>query len=289
MELQKENLRASLFLKILLLVKFISNGSILLLSIGYFLNTVFDHPFMTIRLAAIYTSIIIGLVFIIIAYLLSIYIYRNQLLPNSVDSRMVTVLHKLSSKIYLINIGLLILFLGCIYWDIPNIANKLIWVITFFTFLLSVDSPYQFAKLFGASFWINPILTIQMMIQSFIAGAAAIAIVGYFTPIGISWGYFVTVSLKIGIILQLFILIIQFTFPFLEWREQLNRIIQGQFTGVFWVGGILIGCLFPFLFNVFSEYVFLQFIFNWGILLGVFIFQSLWVDNVLELNQPTEL
>ncbi len=263
------------------LTKAISAGVMLLLVIGYFLNSAFSHPFMTIRIEAIWTAIILGLVFLGAT---------GALLVKDLDQpkRFVYVLLRPQWNSWLVKGGysitiygaLISLFGLAIYMEWTLVAQVTIYITGFFAVIVAIYTAFLFAQAKGRDFWQSPTLVFHMLIHSFMAGAAAYMMVDAFIEIGISWNYFVNMVMKVAIIANLFLVLIELTIthPTTDAKEVAHMIVKGRYKMLFWFGSIITGNIIPFLLVLFVENTWVTGFAGLLVLIGIYFTEKIWIE-----------
>tara|TARA_R110002050_G_scaffold300722_2_gene471882 strand:- start:21370 stop:23061 length:1692 start_codon:yes stop_codon:yes gene_type:complete len=263
------------------LTKAISAGVFLLLVIGYFLNSAFNQPFMTIRIEAVWTAIIIGLTFLgatgalLVMDLDQPKRFLYVLLRPQWDSWLVKGGYSIS--IY----GALISFFGlAVYMEWKMVAEITVYLTAFFAVIVAIYTAFLFAQAKGRDFWQSPTLVFHMLIHSFMAGAATYMMVDAFIEIGISWNYFVEMVMKIAIIANLFVVLIELTIthPTTDAKKVAHDIVSGRYKQLFWFGTILMGNVIPFLIVLFIESTLMMGIAGLLVLAGIFVTEKIWIE-----------
>jgi len=261
--------------------KAISAGVFLLLFIGYFLNHIFEHPFMTIQPEAIWTAVIFGLGFLgatgalLVMDLDQPMRFAYVLLRPQWNSWLVKGGYSISIYGGLISVFAVVYFLG-----MGDFAAILIYPTAFFAVIVAIYTAFLFAQAKGRDFWQSPTLAFHMLIHSFMAGAAAYMIVDTFIEIGESWNYFVDVAMKIAIIANMFLVLIELTIthPTTDAKKVAHEIVSGRYKNLFWFGSVLVGNIIPFLIVIFIEDTIATGIAGALVIAGIYFTEKIWIE-----------
>lgn len=121
------------------------------------------------------------------------------------------------------------------------------WVTAIFAILTAVYTAFLFAQAKGRDFWQSPALVLHMLIHSFMAGAAAFAILAVFQGESMEWAGFLRAILIGTIILNLATVLVELTIthPTQDAKLVVQMITRGRYRQLFWGGAILFGNILP--------------------------------------------
>lgn len=119
---------------------------------------------------------------------------------------------------------------------------------------VSVYTAFLFGQAKGRDFWQSPTLVLHMLIHSFLAGAAAYAILDAVEHGPAAWSGFLRVVLLAGLAFNLFTITIEMTMPHptVDAKTVVSMILKGRYSQSFWVGVIGIGNIAPLLLLIFA-------------------------------------
>lgn len=193
-----------------------------------------------------------------------------------------------------------LLLAGLLVCEITNnqtIKNYLLWPAVIFALLTAVYTAFLLAQAKGRDFWQSPLLAVHMLVHAILAGAGICALVlaltgpyvasneniGWFPSLGPPlWVGFLTWVMMPGIILQLATIFLEIATPHStdDAKKTVELITRGQFSALFWWGGIMVGNVIPLTLLLVAEPL-LAVIFSGvsGILVltGVYVIQHIWV------------
>ena len=133
------------------------------------------------------------------------------------------------------------------YFDISILERFGFWASAITAVLVAVYTAFLFAQAKGRDFWQSPTLPLHMLIHSFMAGAAALAIGSYFIGTDSNWdtylGYVVVATIIINLVVMVFELTI--THPTDDARATVDMILKGRYQMRFWLGVVAIGNFLP--------------------------------------------
>lgn len=137
---------------------------------------------------------------------------------------------------------------GWFGWSQVTIVAGLVAIVV--AIAVAVYTAFLFAQARGRDFWQSPSLALHMLIHSFMAGGAAMAIAALWLDNGIDWpGYLrnlLVISLSLNLLTMLFEL--STTHPTEEARRTVHSILKGRYRNLFWGGAVVLGNLLPLAF-----------------------------------------
>jgi formate-dependent nitrite reductase membrane component NrfD len=143
--------------------------------------------------------------------------------------------------------GMVSLWAAGKYFEISVIETIGFWASAISAVLVAVYTAFLFAQAKGRDFWQSPTLPLHMLIHSVMAGAAALAIGGYFMNENASWNTFlgslVAGTIAINLVVMIFELTI--THPTEDAKKTVDMILKGRYKMKFWLGVVIIGNFLP--------------------------------------------
>lgn len=143
--------------------------------------------------------------------------------------------------------GLLTLCTVFLYFGQSAIFGIASWVTAAFAGLTAIYTAFLFAQAKGRDFWQSPSLALHMLIHAFMAGAATFGLLNLFLANPSEWDGLLQVVLIGGIVLNLLTLTFEIVTPHptSDAKRTVKMITQGRYSGLFYVGVLLIGNLIP--------------------------------------------
>ncbi len=133
------------------------------------------------------------------------------------------------------------------FFELPIVETIGFWASAITAILVAIYTAFLFAQAKGRDFWQSPSLPLHMLIHSFMAGAAALAIGSYLIGPDTGWdnylGYVVTTTIIINLVVMVFELTI--THPTDDARATVDMILKGRYKKKFWLGVVLFGNFLP--------------------------------------------
>jgi len=133
------------------------------------------------------------------------------------------------------------------YFDFPIVETIGFWASAITAILVAVYTAFLFAQAKGRDFWQSPTLPLHMLIHSFMAGAAALAIGSFFIGTNTGWDSFlgnvVVATIAINLVVMVFELSI--THPTDDAKATVDMILKGRYKMKFWLGVVIIGNFLP--------------------------------------------
>lgn len=174
--------------------------------------------------------------------------------------------------------GLLTLWGAATWFEWSGIRLALLWLTAIFAFTTAIYTAFLFAQAKGRDFWQSPTLAIHMLVHSFMAGAAAFAIVATFTESGAGWQSLLTTVMAAGIGVNLFTMLVELTMthPTEEARLTVKMITKGRYRNMFWLGAIVVGNILPLVLLAAGSS--LLPVAGILVLLGIYFTEHIWVE-----------
>ncbi len=153
------------------------------------------------------------------------------------------------------------------------------WLAVVSGVITAVYTAFLFAQAKGRDFWQSPSLAVHMLVHSFMAGAAALAIATYFLGnFETTSGYLGQVML-VGIGINLLTIIVELVMkhPTEDAELTVDMITKGRYSGLFWIGAITLGNIIPLAMLIYggNEVMLLASIL---VLAGILITEKIWVE-----------
>lgn len=178
--------------------------------------------------------------------------------------------------------GALLTLLGLTYFmDWTALLQPVLWLTAILALLTAVYTAFLFAQAKGRDFWQSPTLSLHMLIHSFMAGAAALAIIALFTESAADWLAYLKYVLLAGIGFNLFTILIELTttHPTEEAHLTVKMITKGRYRQRFWLGAILFGNILPLVLLAFAGST-TPILAGAGliVLIGIYFTEQIWVE-----------
>lgn len=174
--------------------------------------------------------------------------------------------------------GLLTLGIVVKISGLTTIENIVKWLCAITAMITSIYTAFLFAQAKGRDFWQSPILSLHMLNQSVLAGAAFFAFLSPITDFGQNWHYYLDRIFYIFIALNLLIISVELFTPHAteDSKAVVNMILRGQFKKLFKAGVIIMGNVVPFLLVLVGSPEVLPFI-GLFVLVGIYFTEHIWV------------
>jgi len=177
--------------------------------------------------------------------------------------------------------GLLTLLAASTWLGWELLVTPLMWLTAITSIVVAVYTAFLFAQAKGRDFWQSPTLSIHMLVHSFMAGAAVFGILSLFVESGISWLPFLKNVMLVGIVVNLFTMLIELTttHPTDDAKRTVDMIVKGRYKNKFWMGVLVFGNLIPLLilFFVGANTAMLA-VAGAIILIGIYLTEDIWVE-----------
>lgn len=168
---------------------------------------------------------------------------------------------------------------GWFGWSQVTIIGGIIGIVM--AVIVAVYTAFLFAQARGRDFWQSPSLALHMLIHSFMAGGAALAIAGLWLDNGIDWPVYLRNLLMIALTFNLLTLLVELsiTHPTEEAKRTVHSILKGRYRNLFWGGAVVLGNLLPmaFLFVGAADPTMLA-LTGVLILVGIYATEHIWVE-----------
>ncbi len=177
--------------------------------------------------------------------------------------------------------GLLTLLALTTWMEWTFLIAPLMWATGIVAVIVAVYTAFLFAQAKGRDFWQSPVLSIHMLLHSFLAGAAAFGIIALFIESGTNWLPFLKAILMIGLGINLGTMLIELTTTHSteDAKRTVDMIVKGRYKNRFWGGVILLGNIIPFAILFFGgSSAMIIAIAGIIVLIGIYITEHIWVE-----------
>ncbi len=164
-------------------------------------------------------------------------------------------------------------------WD--GIQQVTLWATAVLAVIAAIYTAFLFAQAKGRDFWQSPALAIHMLTHSFMAGAAALLLLGAFGGVDAAWTGFLKTTLAISIVVGLFTMLAELatTHPTTEAKLTVETILKGRYRMMFWIGAVLIGNIAPLAILIFGGLETLPMAVAGALaLVGIWFTEKIWVE-----------
>ncbi|MEK7483602.1 MAG: NrfD/PsrC family molybdoenzyme membrane anchor subunit [Planctomycetota bacterium] len=178
---------------------------------------------------------------------------------------------------------LLVLWLSAHYFEFPRFVLGLSWICCVFAVLTAIYTAFLFAQSKGRDFWQSPLLPLHMLCHALLTGIAFPLIASVFWSDLTPFVSLLSLTLKYGIVLHLFLLGTELltTHSTKDAQKTVKIITQGRFKTLFWGGVVLLGNILPLVLLLFGPAIPLM-----GAVSSVFVFLGLWFSIQIWVIAP---
>lgn len=177
--------------------------------------------------------------------------------------------------------GLLTLWAVAKWFALDAMVPVLMWGTSIIAVITAIYTAFLFAQAKGRDFWQSPTLAIHMLVHSFMAGGAALALASLVSPESTDWMSFLSLVMAIGIGVNLFTILIELTttHPTQDAKYVVKMITKGRYRQAFWFGAIVVGNLLPLAFILFAAGNPMMIIAASAlVLIGIYFTEKIWVE-----------
>lgn len=177
--------------------------------------------------------------------------------------------------------GLLTLWAVAKWFALDAMVPVLMWGTSIIAVITAIYTAFLFAQAKGRDFWQSPTLAIHMLVHSFMAGGAALAMTSLVSPESANWMSFLGLVMAIGIGVNLFTILIELstTHPTQDAKYVVKMITKGRYRQAFWLGAIVVGNLLPLAFILFAAGNPMMIIAASAlVLIGIYFTEKIWVE-----------
>lgn len=177
--------------------------------------------------------------------------------------------------------GLLTLWAVAKWFTFDAMVPVIMWGTSIIAVITAIYTAFLFAQAKGRDFWQSPTLAIHMLVHSFMAGGAALAIASLVSPESADWLSFLGLVMAIGIGVNLFTILIELTttHPTQDAKYVVKMITKGRYRQAFWLGAIVLGNILPLAFILFAAGNPMMIIAaSVMVLIGIYFTEKIWVE-----------
>lgn len=257
------------------LTKAIATGAFLVPFIAW----AFD--FAEINPAAIWSGLILGLIFLGLTGLLLIKdldqpkLFLNVLLRPQWKSWLVKGGYAITTFG-----GLLTLLSFSTFFEYTNLTNILMYITAPVAVIVSVYTAFLFAQAKGRDFWQSPVLPIHMIVHTIMAGTAIFGLLTLVFENGNNWLPFLKTILLITISINLLTMLIELSIshPTEDAKRTGQMIYKGRYRNLFWAGVILLGNILPVAILLAGSSSILLAAAGVFVLVGIYCTEHIWIE-----------
>ncbi len=176
--------------------------------------------------------------------------------------------------------GLLTLLGVCLYFDLSFIKTIAFWLTGLTAVVVAIYTAFLFGQAKGRDFWQSPTLALHMLVHSFMAGAAALALLSNLTDGSTSWQSFLGLVMMVGIGINLLTMLIELsmTHPTVDSHHVATMITKGRYARRFYLGVVLLGNLLPLGLLLFVSTSWALAAASLLVLIGIYLTEQIWVE-----------
>ncbi len=177
--------------------------------------------------------------------------------------------------------ALLTALAGAKWLGFIGLFSTLMWLTAAVATVVAIYTAFLFAQAKGRDFWQSPTLSIHMLLHSFLAGAAAFALVALFTESGANWLPLLRNILLVGIAINVATMAIELitTHPTEDAKRTVDMITKGRYKMNFWVGVITFGNIIPFVILLLNgAHLMSLALVGVIVLAGIYLTEHIWVE-----------
>ena len=176
--------------------------------------------------------------------------------------------------------GLLTLLAVGLYFDLPVVKQLAGWLTAIVAVVVAIYTAFLFGQAKGRDFWQSPTLAVHMLVHSFMAGAAALALVSGWSDTSAEWLNYLGVVMAVGIAVNLLTMVVELTMthPTVDSHTVANMITKGRYATKFYVGVVLIGNLLPLALLLLGAGNWALLAASAAVLVGIYFTEQIWVE-----------
>jgi formate-dependent nitrite reductase membrane component NrfD len=176
--------------------------------------------------------------------------------------------------------GLLTLLGVSLYFEWTMIKSIAMWATGLTALVVAIYTAFLFGQAKGRDFWQSPALALHMLVHSFMAGAAALALVTTITDTAPAWESYLGVVMMVGIGMNLLTMLIELTMthPTVDSHTVAGMITKGRYAKTFYLGVVLLGNLVPFFLLFFVGTTAALVAAGLAVLIGIYFTEHIWVE-----------
>ena len=176
--------------------------------------------------------------------------------------------------------GLLTLLAICWFFDLEAIGKIGFWATGAAGLVVAIYTAFLFGQCKGRDFWQSPALAVHMLVHSFMAGAATLALVAMVSSASGEWMHYLRLVLLVGIGVNLLTMFIELTavHPTVDSHRVAKMITKGRYAKTFYLGILLLGNLVPFGLLLFVSASPILAVAAVAVLIGIYFTEHVWVE-----------
>ncbi|NNE29425.1 MAG: polysulfide reductase NrfD [Saprospiraceae bacterium] len=146
--------------------------------------------------------------------------------------------------------------------------------------IVAIYTAFLFGQAKGRDFWQSPLLSIHMLVHSFMAGAAMFILLDWLGILDLNWAPFLKMTLLVSLVINLFTMVIELTttHPTKDAKLVVNMITKGRYKHRFWLGVLIVGNLLPIVLLLGGGPAVLSGIVAILVLIGIYLTEHIWVE-----------
>ena len=166
------------------------------------------------------------------------------------------------------------------YLELAIVKNIAMWITGVTALVVAIYTAFLFGQAKGRDFWQSPTLALHMLVHSFMAGAAALALIASVTDASIAWKDFLSMVMMIGIGVNLLTMLVELTMthPTVDSHTVAHMITKGRYATKFYVGVLLVGNLLPLSLLLFVGTPLAFVGAGVAVLVGIYFTEQIWVE-----------
>lgn len=176
--------------------------------------------------------------------------------------------------------GLITVLIGSMFIDMGIFADVALWLTGAVAVLVAVYTAFLFAQAKGRDFWQSPTLAVHMLVHSFMAGAAALALVTLVSSESADWTTYLSTVMAVGIGINLLTMIMELTMthPTVDAHTVVEMITKGRYARSFYFGVVLVGNVLPLALLLMGGSPTVLAAAAVAVLVGIAITEKIWVE-----------
>lgn len=176
--------------------------------------------------------------------------------------------------------GLLTLLMAGLFFGWESLNEIATWITAAVAVVVAVYTAFLFGQAKGRDFWQSPTLAIHMLVHSFMAGAAALALVALLTNDSLGWTDFLATVMAVGIGVNLLTMLVELTMthPTVAAHEVVQMITKGRYAMTFYLGAVLLGNIIPLVLLLLGGSQMMIALSGVMVLAGIYFTEKIWVE-----------
>ncbi|MGH1436852.1 MAG: 4Fe-4S dicluster domain-containing protein [Lewinella sp.] len=176
--------------------------------------------------------------------------------------------------------GLLTLLMAGLFFGWESLNEIATWITAAVAVVVAVYTAFLFGQAKGRDFWQSPTLAIHMLVHSFMAGAATLALVALLTNDSLGWTDFLATVMAVGIGVNLLTMVVELTMthPTVAAHEVVKMITKGRYATTFYLGAVLLGNIIPLVLLLMGASQMMIALAGIMVLAGIYFTEKIWVE-----------